>query len=348
MIRGSVDTISSKRITGWIYSDASKEPLTVEAQINDQVVGRALASVLRSDLRSAGFGDGKCGFELRFENEVDSLYLPFVQVMLADTDLEVRRWAGAGFRDYFRALYQRYPRAGRSASVFGGLWTDRMDASAVLKGRTDIGIVAARDANGLARFIQDGAVVLASDPATGGLNGRSVKSDLVHTVAQTMFGGEILNMMRAVLDDNPVAVRADVLETDEPDFVQMSALEDLPSPAECLGVVFPVTEQPVSVDIIRGGHRFPEFLANGLSRWTHTAAQRNASATLSSDLPVDRHQIRKGTVMLIGPGALCRIREASGGAIRVLALPSRLSLLRFQQIAPRGEVAHESGARVWV
>ena len=52
--------------------------------------------------------------------------------------------------------------------------------------------------------------------------------------------------------------------------------------------------------------------------------------------------------MLIGPGALCRIREASGGAIRVLALPSRLSLLRFQQKAPRGELAHESGARVWV
>jgi hypothetical protein len=344
MIRGSVDTISSKRATGWIYSDESREPLTVEAQINDQVVGRALANVLRSDLRSAGLGDGKCGFELRFENELDSLYLPFVQVMLADTDLEVRRWAGAGFRDYFRALYQRYPRTGRSASVFGGLWTDRTDASAVLKGRTDIGIVAARDANGLARFIQDGAVVLASDPATG----RSVKSDVVHTVAQTMFGGEILNMMRAVLDDNPVAVRADVLNADEPDFIQMSALEELPSPAECLGVVFPVTEQPVSVDIIRGGHRFPEFLADGLSRWTHTAPQRHASATLSSDLPVDRHQIRKGTAMLIGPGALCRIREACGGAIRVLALPSRLSLLRFQQKAPRGEVAHESGARVWV
>jgi hypothetical protein len=348
MIRGSVDTLGSKRATGWIYSDQAHEPLTVEAMINDQVVGRAVADLLRPDLKTAGFGNGKCGFELRFDSEIDAQYLPFVQIMLAGTDLELRRWAGAGFRDYFRALYQRYPRAGRTASVFGGLWTDRTDASALLKGRADIGLVAVREANYLARFIQDGVVVLASNPEPGVVNGHSVDNDLVDTVAQTLFGDQLLNLLRAVLDDNPVAVRADVLETDEDEFAQISALEELPSPAESLGVVFPATERPAVVDVIRGGHRFPEFLADGLSRWTHAAVPRTASATLSPDLPVDRHLVPQGSAMLISPGALYRVRAGNAGAIRVLTLPSRLSLLRFQQKAPRGEVTHESGARVWV
>jgi len=349
MIRGSVDIVTNKRATGWIYSDGQQEPLSVEAVINNEVVGKAVANLLRPDLAAAGLGDGKCGFEIRFNNEVDSLYLPFVQVMLGGTDLELRRWAGAGFRDYFRALYQRYPRAGRSASVYGGLWTDRTDAAALLKGRTDIGVVAPNEANCVARFIQDGVVVLirhmnsAAPPV-----GKPMNEDRTSAVADTVFDEGVLKIMRVVLDDNPVAVRADVLDSDEDDFLQMSTIEELPSPAECLGLIFPATEKAIAVDVVRGGHRFPEFLPDGLSRWSHAAALRTASTTLSPDLPVDRHQVPRGSVILIGPGALCRVRAATGSAFRVLALPARLSLLRFHQKAPSGELTHESGARIWI
>jgi hypothetical protein len=348
MIRGSVDTISKKVATGWIYSDADRNPLSVEALINDQLIGRAVANLLRADLKAAGFGEGKCGFELRFNSEVDPIYLPFVQVRLAGTDLEIRRWAGAGFREFFGALYQRHPRAGRSASVFGGLWTDRSDAAALLKGRLDVGTVGIGEANHLARFVQDGVVLLTSGRGESQPDGQAFTGSLVDTVAHNLFGEEILRVLRAIFDDHPVAINASVLEADETDFGQVSALEELPSPAECLGVVFPMRATAVAVDVVRDGHRLPEFLPDGLSRWTHAASSRTAGAVLTHDMPVARYQVRAGSVLLIGPGALCRVRASSSSAVKVLALPARQSLLRFQQTAPRGEVTHASGARVWV
>lgn len=349
MIRGSIDTITNKHVAGWIYSDAHKEPLSVEVVINDEVVERAVANQPRPDLAAAGFGDGKCGFDIRFKNEVGSLYLPFVQVRLAATDLELRRWAGAGFRDYFSALYQRYPRAGRSASVYGGFWTDRTDAAAVLKGRTDIGTVAPTDANRLARFIQDGVLMMAQD-VDGAVSseGKPTRSDLTSTVAATVFDLGMLRHLRAILDDHPIVVRADIVDSDEEEFRQMSAIEDLPSPAECLGIIFPGGEKPISIDLVRGGHRFPEFRPDGLSRWSHADALNKTRALLSPDMLIDRHLVPRRSALLIGSGALCRVRGASGTAVRVLVLPSRLSLLRFYQKAPVGELTHDSGARIWI
>jgi hypothetical protein len=349
MIRGSVDKIGNQSATGWIYSDAQKQPLSVEAVINGEIVGRAVADVPRPDLAAAGFGDGKCGFEVQFRVEIDPLYFPFVQVMLAGTDLELRRWAGAGFREYFTALHRRYPQAGRSASVFGGLWTDRSDALAMLKGRTDIRVVATGDANCLARFIQDGVVIITPDrDGTLQFAGSPTNGELTTFVAKTLFDEEVLKILRAVLDDNPVAVRADAVDSDEKAFTQTSAMEDLSSPAECIGVVFPGGGQGVSVDVVRGGHRFPEFLPDGLSRWTQPAARRTANALLSADFPIDSYRIPLGSAMLVGPGALTRVRAAAGIAIKVLALPARLSVLRFHEKAPRGELTHNSGARIWI
>jgi hypothetical protein len=349
MIRGSVDIITIKLVTGWLYSDEHQEPLSVDAVINGEVVGRAVAKLPRPDLAAAGLGNGKCGFEVRFANEIDALYLPFVQIMVATTDLELRRYAAAGFRDYFRALYQRYPRAGRSASVFGGLWIDRTDAAAMLKGRTDIGLIAPSDANAVARLIQDGIIVVDCDVERALQTvAKPLNNDLAASVGRTLFDDNVLKVMRAVLDDHPVAVRADVVDSDDGEFMQMSAAEDLPSPAECLGLVFPDGEHAISVDVVRGGHRFPEFLPNGTSRWTHAGAQSTARATLAPDLPVDRHLVPPGSAIVIGPGALFRVRATNGNAIRVLALPARLTLMRFHQKAPSGELTHESGARVWI
>jgi hypothetical protein len=226
MIRGSVDMITTKLVSGWIYSDGQKEPLAVEAVINDQVVGRAVANLPRPDLAAAGFGSGKCGFEIRFANEIDALFLPFVQVMLASTDLELRRWAGAGFRDFFRALYQRYPRAGRSASVLGGLWTDRTDSAALLKGRTDIGMLGRQEANNIARFIHDGVVTLDMDTES---DEESPNDDLTATVAKTLFNADVLRLLRGVLDDHPVAVRADMVDSDQEEFAQLRRCHPRPT-----------------------------------------------------------------------------------------------------------------------
>ena len=350
MIRGSVDAITGKQVSGWIYSDARAEPVLVEAVINDQVVGTAVADMARPDLAQAGFGEGNCGFEIRFENEINSVYLPFIQVRMAGTDLELRRWAAAGFQDFFRAFYQRYPHAGRSASVLGGLWTDRSDASALLKGRADIGVLAAGEANCVARFINEGAVVIAGGAIKGSpsVAGRGRPDDLPAVVAEILFDATVLRILRGILDDNPVAIRADVVAAEPSGHLQMTAVEDLPSPAECLGLIFPSRDKTVAVDVVRGGHRFPEFLPDGSSRWTHAAADRIAKATLSPELPVDRHLIPKGSALLLGPGTLFRNRAAAGTAIRVLVLPARLSRLRFHQTPPIGELAHESGARIWL
>jgi hypothetical protein len=347
MIRGSTDALTTRSASGWIYTDTQKEPLTVEAVINHQVVGRAIASLPRPDLAAAGFGTGNCGFELKFNTEIDPLYLPFVRIQLAGTDLELPRWAGAGFGEYFRALHERYPRAGRAASVYGGLWTDRSDAAALLKGRAEIGMVTQRDANSVARFIHDGSLVVTRRDEKIAAVANATASDLPTAVAEAVFDEDLLRLLRTILDDHPVIIRADVLEANEPGFTQTSALEDLPSPAECVGLVFPSASQSTTVAVVRGGHRLPEFLSNGLSRWRHEASEA-VSQSLTSDMPVDQHKIPRGTVFVIGPGTLTRVLAASGRAIRVLILPSRLSLLRFHKKPPRGELAHASGARIWV
>src|SRR5579862_6705465 len=107
-------------------------------------------------------------------------------------------------------------------------------------------------------------------------------------------------------------------------------------------MVFPIGDRPAVVELIRGGHRLPEFLPNGMSRWVHGATYPQLSQTLAGDLVVDRHTVPGGSVILISPGAIWRTRGATAKAVKVRVLPSRLSLLRFYKTAPRGELAHAS------
>jgi hypothetical protein len=296
MIRGSVDVVTTKNASGWIYTDAQKDPLAVEAVLNHQVLARATADLHRPDLTAAGFGDGRCGFELAFASEIDPLYLPFVRVHLAGTDLTLRRWIGAGFADYFRALYERYPRTGRAASVYGGLWIDRTDAAGLLKGRCDIGAVSARDANSIARLIQDGVLLMTRREEQKQAVSRSASSDLPTAVAEAVFDEDLLRLLRSIFDDNPIAIRADVLESDQKEFIQTSALEDLPSPAECLAVISPSGSQGTTVDVIRGGHRLPEFLPSGLSRWIREGSASASQQSTTPDMAVDRYTVPRGSV----------------------------------------------------
>jgi hypothetical protein len=347
MIRGSVDSLSNIMASGWIFTDAQKTPLVVEAILNHQVIGRATANLLRPDIAAAGLGDGHCGFELRFDYEIEKLFVPFIHIRPADTDLELRRWGATGFGDYFRELHEQSPRAGRQASVYGGLWTDRADASAVLKGKTDIGQIAARDANLISRYINDGVAALARrtevNPAA-----RKEGPQTPAVVADMLFDEDVLRVLRSVFEDHPVAISAERVEIDESEPRQPSAIQELPSPAECVALIMPATTQPISVDVIRGSHRLPEFTPAGRSRWLLAAGQKSLADLVPPDTPVDRCAVAPGNALLVGPGVLHYIRPSPEGAIRAIAVPARLALLRFYKKAPQGELSHSSGARVWV
>ena len=60
--RGSVDSVGSREIIGWAYSADHPHGLVVQAVINNEVIGDALANLARPDLVGVGLGDGNCGF----------------------------------------------------------------------------------------------------------------------------------------------------------------------------------------------------------------------------------------------------------------------------------------------
>jgi hypothetical protein len=348
MIQGAIDEVSTVAVVGWIYAPALGNGVSVQAIINQEIIGEAEAKIYRADLDSAGFGSGHCGFEIRFSREIDPLYLPFIEVRLAGSTVALPRVSLFGLGDYVRALWERYPGAGYQASVLGGLWTDRTDAAALLKARVDIGIVAAREAGLLARFLQEGIVVLdraGRQQAASGLDG----DELGYKVAAVLFDDPLLRLLRAILDDHAIAVQGDIIPAPQPNYTQPSAIEDVASPAECLALVAPYGAGPVKIDVLRGSHRFPEFLSEGKSRWMHSAADRVGEVTLGANLLVDQYAVPANSVAVIGPGLLHRICETNDeGALRVLILPARQGELRFLKRAPRGEIAHDSGARVWL
>lgn len=100
--------------------------------------------------------------------------------------------------------------------------------------------------------------------------------------------------------------------------------------------------------MIRGGHRFPEFQPDGLSHRTRAAVERVANSTNSPTLAIDNHMVSRGSVLLVGPAALHRVRAAGGSVARTLIVPSRSSTLRFHQKPPVGELTHDFGARIWL
>jgi hypothetical protein len=348
MIRGSVDSISNTMASGWIFTDTQKSPLEVEAILDQQIIGRTTANLLRPDIAAAGLGDGHCGFQLTFDREIEKLYIPFVHIRPSGTELELRRWGGAGFGEYFRELHAKYPRAGRPASVYGGLWTDRTDSASVLKGKSDIGQIGSRDANNIARYINDGTVLLARRTESKSPRQKADGAKTAELVAEAMFDEDMLRTLRQILEDHPVAVHAAHLEVDEPQFSQVSGIQVLPSPAECVGLIFPMGDQPTNVDVVRDSHRWPEFTADGLSRWTATWTRKPIAGLLPPDMVVDRYAVAPGSALLIGPGTLHRVRAGSGPGVRSIAVPARLSLLRYYDNAPQGELTHASGARIWI
>ena len=65
MLQGFVDSISRKRLHGWVRDMAHPAaPLSIVVTANDRLLARTVANVYRADLVEAGVGQGKFGFDI--------------------------------------------------------------------------------------------------------------------------------------------------------------------------------------------------------------------------------------------------------------------------------------------
>lgn len=364
-VRGSLDVVSTLSAMGWAFSADSRKKLTVQALLNHSIVGEAIADIHRPDLAAVGMGDGNCGFKIEFYQAIDPLYLPFIVVKLEGGDVDLPRASMSGYSDYFTALYKQFPVTARTRSVFGGLWTDRIDAVPLLKDRIDVGMIDAGLETVLSDFIQSGFAILDAGAASGaspkqapaskrGGNGAGGSSrgkipDLSEAVCGLLQAGPVLDLLKPILEGPPLALNTHVVEGSDEGFRQASAMEVVRSPGECVTVVVSLEDRPVELDIVRDSHTFPEFSAQAASRWINPSSTVAIDVALREQAMVDHHQIPPGSVAIVGPGLIHRVRTESGTmALRVHCTPSRIAPLDRILDGSRKETVLESGARVWM
>lgn len=347
-IRGSLDVVTAESAVGWAYAPSGRGPLLVQAMLGHELLGEARADIHRPDLASAGFGDGRCGFAVPFQRLIDPLYFPFIVVRPEGGDVEMPRTATCGFADYFRALHTRYPAAARPRSVHGGLWIDRTDAPQLLRGRLSIGLLEREDATPLGRLIEDGYVVI-EQACPGARGGAADGADRVQDAATIVFASPVLRRLRLILEDHPIAVRADLIRPGEQErFTQPSHAEELPAPSECVAVIAAPGGGAFELVVVRGSHRFPEFTADGLSRWTGSDGSVAALAGHAGSL-ADIVRVPAGGAAILSPGLMYRARPDDGGAcLSVLCVPTRSLPARVAQAIQASAANHASGARIWL
>lgn len=314
-ILGALDTLAIHQATGWAFSPDRRDPLTVQAILDHRVIGQAVADQHRADLAALGLRDGQCGYVIKFYSPIEPCYLPFVSVKLAEGDLEFPRTPTCGYAEFGSSLYRQRPMTGRPRSIFGGLWTDRTDASACLRARLAIGQIPETAAPALTALITEGACRLDGiDPKTNLLTDR-----------------EINRLLRLILEDEPVALSTTSPKGTAEPFIQPSAREPLVSPGECLLLITPATTKPATVSILRDSHTLPEFTPSGASRYLHTTPPPD-SATLSLH-PANTMPLAQGQLALVGPGT---IFATSGPTHQTLIIPAHhtaAAMLRDQQSA---------------
>lgn len=373
-IRGSVDAVAFDRATGWI-ADVHGRPLAVEALLDNQIIGQAVASMPRPDLAGAGLASVECGYDIAFYRHIDTCYLPFVTVRLAGSDLSLPRTTLTGFIDVMAPLYARFPTAARYRTLLGGLWTDRSDSRAALDGRVAIGSLPAELAPLLDAFIAAGRLVLPGDAAGPGMGGSGMdglefgRRDLALLLARWLDEAT-LRLLTAVLEDRAVVI-LDGAAMAEPGFRQAGE-GDLPSPAECLTLLLVGGGTAAVLETVSGGHTLPEFSQGGTSRWLMTGAEIGAQLAATHAARLEETVLAPGDLAVLAPGTLYRLRprhEPGGdmpggdvpgrgmsgrgmqemGGIAVLrahALPARLGSLRAGQ--GRSVVLDAPlGARIW-
>ena len=342
-VRGSVDIVTGTEVGGWAYAPGREDPVLVQVVLNHEILGETVANIHRPDLADAGLGDGRCGYVVKLYREISPPYLPFLAVKLDGGDAELPRASAAGFSEFFTALYAAHPTSGRPRSVLGGLWTDRIDAAAVLRGKCDVGLVAPEAAAPVEQLIHAGLAIMAlRTPPKEGCGKITPKG-----IGAILDDGALLAVLRAVLEDNPLVVSAGVVADAETDLAQPSAGNPSPSPAECLAVAVPLSEGVV-LDVVRDSHTLPEFTPGGASRWASGAARAGVEMAAENGL-MDRHELAVGSVVVIGPGAMYRLRCGAGAkAAQMLCLPARLMPVALAADKTRRETVRSSGVRVFL
>jgi hypothetical protein len=207
-IRGSLDVITPAGATGWAYAPEERF-LTVQALLGHQVIGEAVANMHRADLAAAGIGDGNCGYAITFYEGLSPLHLPFVSVKPEGGDVELPRVTAAGFGEFFQALYRQWPASGRHRSVLGGLWTDRVDAAALLRGKRETGAIGAAAAGAVDDLIQAGMMLLALPPGRPGSwedEGHTAEAGARRAFETALHAPEVVAALRVVLEDHPLVL----------------------------------------------------------------------------------------------------------------------------------------------
>ena len=86
MIRGAIETVQDKLVSGWIYAGAYKvRDHLVLAFSGGRCVGSGRVEIFRKDLAEAGLGDGYCGFHFPIELKQGESRASVV-IRLADSD----------------------------------------------------------------------------------------------------------------------------------------------------------------------------------------------------------------------------------------------------------------------
>jgi len=360
-VRGSLDVVTTGYAEGWVYPTNTKGRLVVQAMLNHAVIGEAVADLHRGDLAEVGLGDGNYGYHIEFYNPIDVLAVPFVVVKLDDGDLDVPRTTESGYAEFFQVLYRHHPTAGRHRSVYGGLWTDRTDGAALLRGRVAIGQISEPVASVLSRFLQNGFLVLESASrveaelssggslSDGGAGPKGGNSPLIVEFVRTLLTERpILEILQPLLEDHPLAMSASIVDGTNNSFSQPSAFAPLPSPAECVALIIPTADSPVGLEVVRDSHLFPEFTASGQSRWINQSAALS-DATFVQRGMVDRYELPSGSIAIVGPGLMHRVQaESSVAALRVLCTPSRHAPLDRRPADPGREIILETGGKIWL
>jgi hypothetical protein len=342
IIRGSFDVVTTTEALGWAHVSERGEPALVQAVLNQEVIGEALADIHRPDLAAAGLGDGNAGYAIKFYRPIDEAYLPFIVVKADGGDAELPRAPSLGFKEFFAATFAAAPHAGRPRSFAGALWTDRTDAGALLQGKLRAGMVADSAVPAIERLIQDGIALL---PLGGAPDRQAWRAGLTAQAGAFVDEAGNLALLRAVLEDNPMLVMAEWVEYDEPQFVQPSTRNPSPAPAEALELIITFSAG-VSLDVVRESHRLPEFTPSGRSRWVAPVAE--AAAAGAGNL-LDRYPLSSGFAALLGAGTIHRLRVVPGAlALRLLVLPVRGRTLEIDASGTGQNETRADGALVLV
>ena len=347
MIKGAVDRLDSDSAAGWLYGSDYTAPPIVRAFLHHDMIGESVADAHRPDLEQVGLGDGRCGFEIRFTRPIDPAYLPFVTVRPNDVDLHLPiPSSGLAYIDLINAVLVGYSSTGRSRSVLGGLWTDRLDAPQLLAGRIAVGATAAELQPALQELIRNGHVLLHNALAPNGVGAREVAHFHVATgprppeeetrlraaltgIAGLLFRESVVRLLRAVFDDHPVIYRLDMASA-AIGFAQASSMEDLPSPGECVALYAGNPDGPVRIDVVRDSHEMAEFGPDGRSRWTGAGTSELARYAAEAGLSIESLELDALDIAILSPGLVHRVvASAEAPALRAVLAPRRVTPTRL-------------------